>query len=171
MILIGLGSNVEGPWGTPEETVRAALSELARGKTRLVEASSLMRSKPMGPVEQPDFVNAVAMVTTKLDPEHLMRHLHDLELAADRRRSVRWGPRTLDLDLLDYDGRVMTGEGAARGHQKPLILPHPGIAEREFVLAPLHQIAPEWTHPVTGLSATQMLAALGLEDQSFDFIE
>ena len=170
MILIGLGSNVEGPWGTPRETVREALNRLDGEKTALVKASRLLISKAIGPVEQDDYVNAAAIITTDFCPTELMRHLHDIELQSDRRRTVRWGPRTLDLDILDYNGLVLRGEGEAYGHQKPLNLPHPEIANRAFVLAPLAEIAPDWRHPLTGLTAKEMLDRLDVSEDAFSFL-
>jgi len=128
MILIGLGSNVSGPWGSPRETVMHALRELDRGGTKLVIGSALVETSPFGKVNQPSFVNAVARITTAMPPDALMLHLHEIERQAGRRRRMRWGPRTLDLDLLDYHGLIRRDQ---------LKLPHPGIAERDFVLAPL----------------------------------
>jgi len=157
VILIGLGSNVSGPWGSPQETVGKALKMLGKAPCSLIRASKLIVSKPFGVTDQPDFINAVAIIETELQPEELMAHLHDIELEADRRRTVRWGPRTLDLDLLDYNGRILSGVGTGTGHQKPLVLPHPGIAERQFVLAPIAEIATDWKHPVLDLSAKQLL--------------
>ena len=157
MIIIALGSNVEGPWGSPTQTVEQALVWLDSGPTRVLKASSLIKTKPFGLTEQPDFVNAVAIIETELEPAPLMRHLHDIELAADRRRTVRWGPRTLDLDLIDYNGEIRDGTGRAKGHQRSLILPHPGISEREFVLAPIAEIAPQWRHPVLRKTAGELL--------------
>ncbi|WP_119391698.1 2-amino-4-hydroxy-6-hydroxymethyldihydropteridine diphosphokinase [Taklimakanibacter lacteus] len=147
MILVGLGSNVTGPWGSPKETVMRALRELDRGGTRLVRASALVQTSPFGKINQPSFVNAVARITTAMPPAALMLHLHDIERLAGRRRRMRWGPRTLDLDLLDYHGLIRRGS---------LKLPHPGIAERDFVLAPLMEIAPQWRHPVTRRTAQAM---------------
>jgi 2-amino-4-hydroxy-6-hydroxymethyldihydropteridine diphosphokinase len=147
MILVGLGSNVSGPWGTPRETVLRALRELDAGGTRLIAASRLVETAPFGKVNQPSFVNAAARIATAMPAETLMHHLHDIERRAGRRRRLRWGPRTLDLDLLDYHGLVRSGR---------LMLPHPGIAERDFVLTPLSEIAPGWRHPVTRLSARTM---------------
>ena len=147
MILIGLGSNVSGPWGTPRETVFRALRELDGNGTRLVVASRLVETAPFGKVNQPSFVNAVARITTAMPAETLLHHLHGIERCAGRRRRLRWGPRTLDLDLLDYHGLVRRGR---------LLLPHPGIAERDFVLTPLAEIAPEWRHPVTKQNARTM---------------
>lgn len=161
MILIGLGANVPGPWGKPRQTVERALEMLNMSPLLLVKASSLIVTKPFGVTDQPDFVNAVAQITTDLAPEALMARLHEIELAADRRRTVRWGPRTLDLDLLDYDGLILAGEGEGSGHQTALVLPHPGIGERTFVLEPIVEIAPGWRHPVTGLSAGAILQQLG----------
>ena len=171
MILIGLGSNVEGPWGLPEDTVKEAIKRLDWKTTRLVKASSLLSSKPVGPIDQPDYINAAAIITTDLEPEALMLQLHDLELLADRRRSIRWGPRTLDIDLLDYNGLIRKGEGTSTGHQRPLILPHPEIANRSFVLAPVNQIAPGWQHPETGKTAAEMLAMLDDDPDAYHFLE
>jgi len=153
MILVALGSNQPGPWGNPEETLRAALARLDGGGIRLKRASRLIASAPFGVTDQPAFVNAVAEVETALPPEALLERLHLIERMAGRRRTLRWGPRTLDLDLLDYHGLVR------KAPARP-VLPHPGIAERIFVLAPLAEIAPRWRHPVTCRTATDMLRQL-----------
>jgi 2-amino-4-hydroxy-6-hydroxymethyldihydropteridine diphosphokinase len=148
MILIGLGSNMDGPWGSPRETVLRALRVLNEFPMRVVESSRLVVSTPFGKTNQPAFVNAVVLIESHLPPESLMRHLHSVERAAGRRRRQRWGPRTLDLDLLDYHGLI---------RRYPLILPHPGIGERDFVLKPIAEIAPRWRHPVSRKSAAAML--------------
>jgi 2-amino-4-hydroxy-6-hydroxymethyldihydropteridine diphosphokinase len=153
MILVALGSNRSGPWGTPEETVTRALKELNAGGVRLRRASRLMHTAPFGVTSQPAFVNAVAEVATDLPPRQLLRKLHHIERRAGRRRTLRWGPRTLDLDLLDYDGRLMSAPEGPR-------LPHPGIQHRIFVLAPLREIAPQWRHPITRQLASVMLKRL-----------
>ncbi len=157
MILIGLGANVPGPWGKPHQTLEKALEILDENPLSVVKASTIIVTKPFGVTDQPEFVNAVAQIQTGLKPQALMTRLHEIELLADRRRTVRWGPRTLDLDLLDYDDQVLSGDGESYGHQTPLVLPHPGIAERTFVLEPIAEIAPNWKHPVSGLSARKML--------------
>ena len=152
MILVALGSNSTGPWGPPRETVAAALRHLDAGAVRLRKASQLLVTSPFGVTDQPDFVNAVAEVETALAPEALLALLHEIERQAGRERLLRWGPRTLDLDLIDYHGLVRAGAAP--------VLPHPGIAERIFVLAPIAEIAPGWRHPTTGLNAAEMLSKL-----------
>ena len=153
MILVALGSNRIGPWGTPHETVSHALEMLNRGGLKLKRASRLLQSSPFGRTDQPPFVNAVAEIETALRPPALMQKLHHIERLAGRRRTLRWGPRTLDLDLLDYNGLVQPEP------MRP-VLPHPGIEERIFVLAPIAEIAPAWRHPVSKRDAASMLRRL-----------
>ncbi|MCA3560650.1 MAG: 2-amino-4-hydroxy-6-hydroxymethyldihydropteridine diphosphokinase [Aestuariivirga sp.] len=152
MILVALGANSDGPWGTPRAAVEKALRHLDQGGVTLRRASRLLVTAPFGVTGQPDFVNAVAEVETALSPEDLLARLHAIEREAGRVRTLRWGPRTLDLDLLDYRGLVRT--------ERPPVLPHPGIAERIFVLAPIAEIAPRWRHPVMHLTASEMLEKL-----------
>lgn len=161
MILIGIGSNLEGPWGPPAETVRRAISALGAAPLSLRRVSRPIVTLPFGRTDQPDFVNAVAWIETGLEPEALMQHLHALERAAGRRRTVRWGPRTLDLDLLDYEGIVLSAEGEQAAGGSTLLLPHPGIADRPFVLKPIAEIAPAWRHPVLDRTAVELLQQLG----------
>lgn len=157
MILVALGSNIHGPWGPPRDSVARALVELNRGPVQLVTASPLLVTEPFGRKNQPSFVNAVVEIATHLSPDALMRRLHMIERAAGRQRGVRWGPRTLDLDLLDYHGLV---RAKRRMSIRPLVLPHPGIAERLFVLEPLSSIAPGWRHPLTKETAAFTLRKL-----------
>jgi len=126
---IGLGSNLDNP----ESQVEAAIEALASlPHTRLQACSSLYCSAPMGPQDQPDYVNAVVQLSTGLDPEALLDKLQGIERAQGRVRARHWGPRTLDLDILLYGEEVLDTER--------LIIPHPGIAERGFVLYPLAEI-------------------------------
>ena len=152
MILIALGSNISGPWGTPQQSVQHALQALDRDGLKLVEASRLLLTAPFGKPNQPPFVNAVARIETHLSPLALLQKLHTIEKEAGRRRKTRWGPRTLDLDIIDYHGIVRsTGR---------LTLPHPGITERIFVLKPISELTAKWRHPTTHLSARAMLRKL-----------
>ena len=137
---IGLGSNLNGPARQLEDTF-AELDQIP--ETRLIKRSSLYRSAPFGGVEQPDFVNAAAALLTQLRPHDLLRELQRLEKARGRERvGVRWGPRILDLDLLVYSDQ-MIGD-------PELTVPHPGIGERNFVLLPLSEIAPNLSIPGLG---------------------
>lgn len=151
MILIALGANLPSPAGPPEETLRAALPHLERDGVKLVRVSSFYRTQAWPDSRDPQFVNAAAQLATALAPAALLARLHAIEAAFGRSRSVKNAPRTLDLDLLDYDGRVETG---------PPVLPHPAIAARDFVLRPLAEIAPDWRHPVMGLTGGELLSRL-----------
>lgn len=158
-ILVGLGSNVRGEWGTPVETLEAALRSLSAHGLIVKSCSSIISSAPYGNVDQPIFANAVAEIASSLPPAALLHRLHCIEAEAGRRRGQRWGPRTLDLDLLVYGNLTTPSPGREqwrRGRSHPLVLPHPEIAFRAFVLEPLAEIAPFWHHPVTGLTAIQM---------------
>lgn len=129
---LGLGGNL----GDPERAMAGALQALdARPDTRVVAVSKLYRTPPWGNREQPDFYNCCALIETALEPEDLLAACLDLERAMKRVRNERWGPRTLDIDVLVYEGRE--GESAA------LTLPHPRMTERAFVMVPLADIAPE----------------------------
>jgi 2-amino-4-hydroxy-6-hydroxymethyldihydropteridine diphosphokinase len=137
---IGVGSNLQDP-RRQVSTAGARLADLPR--TRLVLTSRLYASRPFGPVSQPDFVNAVAGLLTQLDPEGVLRELRALESALGRTEPrERWGPRIIDLDLLAL--------GSERRSLPSLTLPHPGIVERNFVLYPLSDIAPDLELPGMG---------------------
>lgn len=137
---VGLGSNLADPL----EQVRLALIALSGiPATRCASYSSFYLSPPMGTVDQPDYINAVAALDTSLPARDLLRHLQAIELRQGRvRTSERWGPRTLDLDLLLY--------GNEQFHDEVLTIPHPRLCERNFVLYPLYEIAPELTIPGAG---------------------
>jgi 2-amino-4-hydroxy-6-hydroxymethyldihydropteridine diphosphokinase len=146
---IGLGSNLDDP----ELQLRRAIEALrCIPESRLTAVSRLYRSKPMGPAEQPDYVNAVAMFDTCLEPLPLLDALQAIETAQGRVRSgERWGARTLDLDLLLYGAEVIA--------LPRLQVPHPGLPLRNFVLQPLFDLAPELTLP-DGVTLREALAAL-----------
>ena len=128
---IGLGANLEDP----ATQVERAMEELTRvPDSRLSARSSLYASAPVGYAEQPDFINAVAALETRLSPRALLEAMLDIEHTHGRNRTFRNAPRTLDLDLLLY--------GAAHFHEENLTLPHPRMHERAFVLLPLLEISP-----------------------------
>ena len=153
MILIGIGSNLAAPpFGSPEDTVNAAIAQLPAIGIAVVLGSRWYLSEPVPPSDQPWYVNGVAAIETGLTPAALLTALLLLETRFGRHRSVPNAARTLDLDLLDYDGR--------RCASKRLTLPHPRLHERRFVLAPLAEIAPDWCHPRLGVSAKELLLRL-----------
>ncbi len=129
---VAIGSNLDDP---PRQVEKAFVALAALADTRLVLRSGLWRSKPMGPQDQPDFVNAVAGLLTLLEPRALLGNLRGLERRMGKiEPAVRWGPRLIDLDLLMV--------GSTRCDEPELRLPHPGLHQRNFVLYPLAEIAP-----------------------------
>jgi len=158
MIIIALGSNMAGPWGTPQATLERAMGALEDRGFAVLRRSRWLRTAPMGPAGQDPYVNGCAVISSHLPPDSLLARLHEIERDAGRLRRQGWGPRTLDIDLIDYHGLVRAPRNT--GHRGALVLPHPGIAERAFVLAPIAEIAPFWHHPVTGLTAEMMLKRL-----------
>ena len=151
MILIALGANLPSQAGPPATTLRAALDRLAQNGAAPLMVSHLYRTPAWPDPRDPEFVNGVASIATELSAEKLMELLHDTEDAFGRRRTVRNAPRTLDLDLLDYNGAV---------EQAGPILPHPRIADRAFVLIPLREIAPDWRDPASGKGIDELIATL-----------
>jgi 2-amino-4-hydroxy-6-hydroxymethyldihydropteridine diphosphokinase len=151
---IGLGANL----GDPAGQLRRALALLAAlDEVEVVQVSTFYLNPPLGPKGQPWYVNAVAQVRTRLSAEELLRTLRRLEVSLGRVRGERWGPRVIDLDLLLYDGEV--------SRSPELVLPHPEMHRRAFVLAPLAEIAPDAWHPVLNKSAAQLLAELSAADR------
>jgi 2-amino-4-hydroxy-6-hydroxymethyldihydropteridine diphosphokinase len=163
-ILVGLGANCPGPWGRPSEAIAQALSEIERAHITVSAVSPLYETEAVGNAKQPAYVNAVAALDTSLSPEALLRVLKGIERRSGRRGGRPWGPRTLDIDILDYDGLVRHWRGRApdfsRAGPRPLVLPHPLAHERPFVLTPLLGVASKWRHPVLQRSAAELLRAL-----------
>ena len=145
---IALGSNLGDRMGH----LRSALGEIEESTGAPVQASSGYETDPVGHADQPRFVNAACRVETTLGPRELLTMLLEIETAHDRVRTVRDEPRTLDLDLLLYEDRVIGEPG--------LIVPHPRMAERAFVLVPLAEIAPDAVEPVSSLTVRELLERL-----------
>ncbi len=133
---IGIGSNLESP---AENCLKAVERLNTHPNLTLIARSSLYQSEPFGITDQDWFVNSVVQLTTSLSPEELLRACLSIEQAMGRTRTKKWGPRIIDLDILFYDDLILKQEG--------LEIPHSGIAERSFVLAPMNEIAPEFIHP------------------------
>ena len=148
VVYLGLGSNL----GDRAANLRNALRRLSH-LARPEEVSSLYETAPVGEEEQPLFYNAVCRIVTALEPEALLRHLKEIEFAIGRSPGPRWGPRIIDLDILLYSDWVL--------EQEDLVIPHPLLAERAFVLIPLAELAPDLAHPVLGKPLRELLSALG----------
>lgn len=153
MILVALGSNLSHElFGRPTAVIGAALSALEVLGVRIVARSRLYDSVPVPASDQPNFVNAAAAVETALAPRELMHALQSVETAFGRVRRTRNEARTLDLDLLAYDDEVI--------EEDDLVLPHPRLHDRAFVLLPLRDVAPDWRHPMLGKTVGEFIAAL-----------
>ena len=151
---LGLGSNL----GDKEAYLNQAVKALDETRGCQVEkVSSYLVTEPYGGVEQDDFLNACLCLKTYLSPEELLRRLHEIEQDAHRERIVRWGPRTLDLDILLYDDLILETED--------LILPHMDMENREFVLKPLSEIAPNLRHPILHRTMRQLADQLAAKEK------
>ena len=146
-VYIGLGSNV----GDREGNLRKAL-ELLKKKTRLLKVSSMYETEPMYLKDQAWFVNCAAELETSLTPKELLVCLKDIERRLGRQESVRYGPRSIDMDILFYGDQVV--------EESDLKIPHPRIHERRFVLIPLVEIGPDHVHPICGKTVATLLAGL-----------
>ncbi len=153
---VGLGSNL----GQREKNIAAALNALqATREIEVVQVSSLYETQAEGgPDDQPNYINAVARLSTTLSPARLLAVCQHIEGSLGRKRTIHWGPRTIDLDILAYDRRIC---GA-----RDLTLPHPMMHRRRFVMEPLAEISPKWVHPVLERSAEEILETIDHDDSA-----
>jgi 2-amino-4-hydroxy-6-hydroxymethyldihydropteridine diphosphokinase len=151
-VYIGLGSNL----GDRELNLLRAVAELGKlPESRVSGLSPFYETSPVGVTDQPAFINAVLRLSTRLTSHALLLHLQHIERTVfHRKRTIHWGPRTMDLDLLLFGDEVVTDD--------ELTIPHPRMAERRFVLEPLCKLAPELLHPVLGRTMAELLAVLPL---------
>lgn len=173
--IVALGANLPRSQHDPVRTLRTTLNILHRtGGIAITAVSRIWRTPAVPAGSGPDYANAVALLHSELAAPALMATLHGIEADHGRDRSTgRWSARVLDLDLIALDRLILPDAGhlrawidlppadQARRTPDRLILPHPRLQDRAFVLAPLAEVAPGWTHPLTGISAARMLAALG----------
>ncbi|MDP5361731.1 MAG: 2-amino-4-hydroxy-6-hydroxymethyldihydropteridine diphosphokinase [Paracoccaceae bacterium] len=176
LALIALGSNETSQWGTPAETVQKAMLAVAEFTHFRARSSQLYTTQAFPAGSGPDFVNAAMSIHTRLTPPELLQQLHAIESDAGRERNARWGQRTLDLDLIAVGSQIcpdpttqsMWRDLSLEDQQKMvppgLILPHPRMQERSFVLVPLAEVAPDWEHPILQKTVAAMCAALPRAD-------
>ena len=145
---IGIGSNL----GSREDNCRTALKHLTDNGIIVIKPSSMIETAPWGVEDQPQFINMAVKTETVLEPEELLTVLQKIEVTMGRTRTVRWGPRIIDMDILFYDDVVMK--------TPELEIPHPHIQDRDFVLKPLAEIAPNLVHPVLKKSIIELLKEL-----------
>ena len=150
MILLALGANIPSRFGTPNQSLNHALALLPERGVRVLKVSRLYSNPAVPASDQPDYVNCVAAVFTTVGPGDLIEICLEIERELGRVRSERWGPRSIDIDIIDFDGKEV--------RSPQLTLPHPRLGERAFVLIPLLEVAPDWRHPVTGEKGTDLLA-------------
>lgn len=178
--LVAFGANLPFGGNAPGQTIVMAMDSLCSSDIRVMARSHLYKTPCFPKGAGPDYVNAAALleVSDGMAPHDLLAHLHDAEARFGRRRDTRWGMRTLDIDLLAMDDLVLpdlAGQARWRGlspHDQTrlapdeLVLPHPRMQDRAFVLVPLADVAPDWVHPVLQRNVPQMLAALPEQDRT-----
>jgi 2-amino-4-hydroxy-6-hydroxymethyldihydropteridine diphosphokinase len=171
-VLIALGGNLTGQKDSPFEEITDAIAQIPRSDLKVIRQSRIYRTPCFPAGAGPDFVNAAVLCESEQPPAAILQILHRIEARAGRERKTRWGPRVIDLDLLavgdlvlpDHDSYARwAGLPLAQQMQEApddLILPHPRLHERAFVLVPLMDIAPDWRHPVLQKTVAEMFAAL-----------
>jgi 2-amino-4-hydroxy-6-hydroxymethyldihydropteridine diphosphokinase len=178
--MVAFGANLHFGNMGPAEVILAAVAELAVAGLPVVALSKLYKTPCFPAGAGPDYVNAAAVVTLRsgMTAADVLACLHQVEAKFGRQRDQRWGMRTLDVDLLAIGDAVLPDlatylhwrdlDPALQRQAAPdqLILPHPRIADRAFVLVPLADVAPAWRHPVSGLTVAQMLAAIPAQDRA-----
>ncbi len=176
LALIALGSNQESSWGDPTETVKKAMLAIEKLTQTPVEKSRLYKTPPFPADAGPSFVNAAVAVRTKLAAPNMLQALHQIEAEAGRQRHGRWRQRTLDLDLIAWgdlvwpdaqtqtDWRNLSLIDQQNRAPDGLVLPHPRLQDRSFVLVPLADVAPHWQHPLLGTTVREMLSACHADD-------
>ncbi len=165
-ILLALGANLPSRWGEPPYTFERAIALLQSAGFAIEKVSKLYKTRAVGPGKQNIYYNCVLSGQTRLSPAALMRTAKAIEAQAGRRRGRTWGPRVLDIDIIDYRGRRLGQSPIMQRieHRVPgrLVLPHPEAHRRAFVLVPLRDVEPAWRHPVSRKGLAAMIEALPL---------
>ena len=164
MIILALGSNLSSKFGSPKSALQKAIQELRAVGIQTTKISNLYETAAHAYIRQPNFVNAAIIADTALPADALLQVLERIEAEAGRSKKkigrmpyFLWKPRPLDLDIVSYKGLIHNWSGLRPCGNKRVVLPHPRAHERAFVLRPVADIAPEWHHPVLGLTAEQLL--------------
>ncbi|MBV1904004.1 MAG: 2-amino-4-hydroxy-6-hydroxymethyldihydropteridine diphosphokinase [Marinosulfonomonas sp.] len=176
MVVLGLGGNIASDVGEVATTIGRATADLSASGVDIITKSKLYET-PCFPADAgPDFLNAALLCSTRLDPQALLGLIHTTETKYGRKRGARWSERTLDIDIIAIDGSVLPDtatfqawHGLSLDQQKcktpdQLIVPHPRLQDRAFVLVPMADVAPDWHHPILGLSVRRMLQQLPKPD-------
>lgn len=158
MIFVALGANLPSAYGAPHETLAAAMKALDRDGLRVVACSSVWLTAPVPVSDQPWYHNAVVAVETAFSPYALLEKLQGIENEFGRVRTVRNAPRVIDLDLVAYGDQILD--------RPELIVPHPRMHQRAFVLLPLREIAPGWMHPISGATLNDMIGIIPADQQA-----
>ena len=173
IVLVALGANLPSVAGSPQDTLLASLRDLDGDGLSLKGVSNCYKTPCFPAGAGPDYINAAASLTTSLDADAILTRLHKIESSYGRTRDERWGARGLDLDLLAYGDSILPDRASymhwhdlspelqAKAAPDRLVLPHPRIQDRGFVLVPLNDVAPDWVHPVHNLSVATLLDNLG----------
>jgi 2-amino-4-hydroxy-6-hydroxymethyldihydropteridine diphosphokinase len=173
---ISLGSNATSHHGNSADTVNFAITCLSGDSVNVMQISHFYRTPAFPKGAGPDFINAVIELETILSPTELLAFLHKTETEAGRNRTKRWGPRTLDLDIISFGELILPDlqthknwvempiETQLKSTPEELIVPHPRIQDRGFVLIPLRDVAPDWAHPVTKLPIDALISAIPPQD-------
>lgn len=173
---ISLGGNVTSGYGNPAQTLDFAISRLSNDSVNVLQTSKYYSTPAFPKGSGPDFVNAAVAVETTLSAGDFLTLLHDIETQAGRNRTNRWEARTLDLDMISFGSEVLPDldtyqnwldlplELQIKSAPEELIVPHPRVQDRAFVMIPLRDVAPDWVHPVTGASLATLIKALSDED-------
>jgi 2-amino-4-hydroxy-6-hydroxymethyldihydropteridine diphosphokinase len=164
LILIGIGANLNTPaFGSPRSTCEAAVGELDKAGVAITRRSSWFKSAPVPISDQPWYINGVVGIDTDLEPAELISLLHNIEDQFGRVRSAKNAARTLDLDIIAYGDLIV---GWNEENNNDLVIPHPRLNERAFVLLPMLEIVPKWCHPVLKLTLNEMISGIDPAQQT-----